>query len=894
MRREGFPSVQIPFSVASGTYVVDDPSVVDSKITKPISEIALKQPNVKSVQSSAQANFFMVFVEYDSGTNADIASKNLEKAINDAKLLPPQAEIEFEKSRFGITDRGDDIVISYYDPQQTKSTDELTKAANEAVKFLKSKNLSMIQDISIIDPFVSGIDPATGQEAVRQTSFERYGLRLGGQSKFYNSVIIGMTNKAGADILRLDEQVQSAVAELNKQPQFESDEAVVSATLADDIRSQLDELQTALLEGLIAVLIVGTIIIALRPAIITVLSMITVLAATLAVLFLIGYTLNTITLFALVLGLALIVDDTIIMVEAIDTQRRRQKDGRAAVKTATRRVGRAMTAATSTAVLSFAPILFVGGVLGSFIRAIPVTIILSLITSLLVALIFIPRFARSLMLTNRQMGSKGEREIAAGAQEAVARILAKPMLWAKGSGKRLFISGLAALIIGISFIGASGWLFSKVTFNIFPPTKDSNQILAKLTYPPGTTIDQAQIIAKDAEKIITNQLGETFVQASYYGAGNERLASLFIDLTPYNERKIKAPQLLEKTENAFKNFKQAQVELAQIDVGPPAADFGVRIKTDDREAAYRLAADISKFLDGRKLERPSGEKATVIRTSISNPGVVERIDGSRFIEVSAEFDADDVTTLVTLAQNDIKKEFNAKKLAQYGFKGNVLDFNLGQEEENQESFKSLAIAFPILLLLIYFLLAFQFRSLLQPALIFMAIPFSLFGITLGLYLTDNAFGFFTMLGFFALIGLSIKNTILLTDYANQARAAGAGAVDSVVEALQERFRPLFATSATAIVSLIPLAILSPFWEGLVVVLVCGLLSSTFLVVTVFPYYYLGAEYLRRRVRRRVFGLWLLITTALIILSNMAAIAALGFLAPILSWILILLWQRFRK
>jgi multidrug efflux pump subunit AcrB len=153
----------------------------------------------------------------------------------------------------------------------------------------------------------------------------------------------------------------------------------------------------------------------------------------------------------------------------------------------------------------------------------------------------------------------------------------------------------------------------------------------------------------------------------------------------------------------------------------------------------------------------------------------------------------------------------------------------------------LAIAFPILLVVIFVLLAFQFRSLLQPLLIFMAIPFSLFGVTLGLYLTDNAFSFFAMLGFFALIGLSIKNTIMLTDYANQARRAGMSPIDAVVAALGERFRPLIATSITAICSLIPLSLTSPFWQGLAVVLIFGLASSTFLVLTVFPYYYLGAE-----------------------------------------------------
>jgi multidrug efflux pump len=161
------------------------------------------------------------------------------------------------------------------------------------------------------------------------------------------------------------------------------------------------------------------------------------------------------------------------------------------------------------------------------------------------------------------------------------------------------------------------------------------------------------------------------------------------------------------------------------------------------------------------------------------------------------------------------------------------------------------------LLAIYILLVIQFRSFLQPLLIFMALPFSFFGIALGLYLTKNSFSFFAMLGFFALIGLSIKNTILLTDYANQARRAGMSPVDAAVGALGERFRPLVATSLTAVFSLIPLAVTSPFWQGLAVVLIFGLLSSTLLVIFIFPYYYLGGEYVRikvsnliRRLRRK--------------------------------------------
>ena len=176
----------------------------------------------------------------------------------------------------------------------------------------------------------------------------------------------------------------------------------------------------------------------------------------------------------------------------------------------------------------------------------------------------------------------------------------------------------------------------------------------------------------------------------------------------------------------------------------------------------------------------------------------------------------------------------------------------------------------------------------------MAIPFSIFGIALGLDLTSNVFSFFAMLGFFALLGLSVKNTILLTDYANQARRSGMGVVDSAVEALRERFRPLFATSATAVVSLIPLAITSPFWEGLMVVLIFGLVSSTLLVVTVFPYYYLGAEYLRQKVNPLQFYTGLLIVALLMAFVWWLFTPLWSLLVPVLALLTLPLQRYYAK
>jgi multidrug efflux pump subunit AcrB len=833
---------------------VNDPAKVDKDVAGPIDNYLVTQPGVKKVQSSAQGNFYSVIISYDDGVNAAAKSKELKDAISAKKLIPAQATLEFDPVKFGFTDRGDDLVVSFY-PTKPVPAAQLNAKAKEAADYFKSKNLSLIESLSLIDQFKTGTNPLTGKAETQQQTFDRYGERQGDNNNFYDSAIIGFTSKKGADNLDLDAQVQSVADEINANPKFAGYTAKISASYAPQIKAQISELQRVLLEGLLAVLVVGSIVIAVRASLLTVISMVSVLSIVNGFLYLIGYSLNTITLFSLILALSLIIDDTIIMVEALDAQRRKLKKPAEAISVAVGKVSRAMVAATLTAALSFSPLIFVGGILGKFIRAIPITIISALFLSLIVAFIFIPLFARFLLLTKKQMGKSAESR-SFNFEHRLAEIIAAPMLAAKDSRKKLAGVGIIAVLIGFLFIGAGGYLFQKVHFNIFPSSKDSNELSVTLNFPAGTDIDQAKAAVDDADKIIGDTIGQNFTKASYYGGADTRTAVGYIDLIDYKQRAVKSPEIVNELDGKFASFKSANVNVTQVDPGPPASDFTARIDSSkNREAALKLRDDIKTYLEHADLRRIDGSQAKIKTVLAGNSDIYTRDGKQQYVNISADFVDTDTTTLVTLAKDAVQKQFPPAKVASYGLDKNSLGFDFGQEDDNQNSFKTLAVAFPIVLAVIYVVLAFQFRSLLQPLLIFMAIPFSLFGITLGLYLTDNAFSFFAMLGFFALIGLSIKNTILLTDYANQSRKRGSGPVDAIHEALGERFRPLIATSVTAVVSLIPLAITSPFWEGLTVVLIFGLLSSTFLVVTVFPYYYLGGEYIRyigRKGARKIF------------------------------------------
>jgi len=849
LRREGFPQISTPYSTVAGAYLVNNSAKVDHDITGPVSQIISKMPGVSNVSATANPNFYTIVIQYKEGYDSTKGNQEVKDAVTAARILPSSASAAYQPLGIGSPNgKTDDILISFYKLDNSDSTEKLTKVAQEAAKYMqKAGHAPFAQSFAADDVFVY----APGSVIGAQKNFDRYVASSNGKTHSYNAAIIGVKGVNNFDALKLDTQLRTSIKYLLVQPAFKGYGATVSFSPAPGIKTQISQLQQSLLEGLAAVFVLSALLIAFRASFITIGAMAFVILSTLGVLYVWGYSLNTITLFSLILALTLIVDDTVIMVEAIDAQSRKSSDSRETVILATKKISRAMLAATSVAVFAFSPLIFVNGILGQFIRAIPITIITSLVVSLLIALTLIPFMARGLLLSKKQLQKNKKNESRAHLMEAfAARALAQPLRWANHNRKRLVTLGLAALFVGLGFIVAAGFIFQKVTFNIFPPSKDTNGLTVAFVYPPGTTIQRAQQLAEKADVITESTLGKNFLDSAYFNTGSATGATLRINLIPYNKRSITAPVLKAQLQQQFdRKLREVAADVELEDVAGPAGNFSVRILTDDRAQGFAFANDLKSYLSSVNLKRPSGVSSRFKSVTISDPSIYYRADGKGYIAVTGLFKDSDTTTLDNLAQAAVTAHYSNADLAKYGLKRSQINYYLGFEGQNQNSFKVLLYAFPVVLLVIYLLLILQFRSLVQPLLIFIAIPFSLFGISLGLYLSNNAFSFFGLLGFFALLGLSIKNTILLTDYANQARRQGFQPVESMALALEQRFRPLVATSIIAIISLTPLALTNPFWQSLAVTLMGGLLSSTILVLVAFPYYYLGVEFLRIRTAR---------------------------------------------
>ena len=302
-----------------------------------------------------------------------------------------------------------------------------------------------------------------------------------------------------------------------------------------------------------------------------------------------------------------------------------------------------------------------------------------------------------------------------------------------------------------------------------------------------------------------------------------------------------------------------RVTVAQLENGPPVEDFPfaaqITVDAQSLEAGETLAADLRDQLIGVELDKPSGEATSIEDAIVSTEGQVYRIDGERQIEVRAGFSTDDLTNNLDATEALVNDLYDGADLTALGLAPDAIQFDFGQESDNQDDFASLGKALMIALGLMLLLLVFQFRSLVQPLLIFVAIPFSFFGVFTALSFTGNPISFFVAVGFIALIGVVVNNTILLVDAANQARRRGLRPGAAIAEAIERRFRPLVATTFTTVVGLLPLALTNPFWEALSFTLIGGLISSTIMVLIAFPVYYLAVEKvrtpLRNMVRRRL-------------------------------------------
>lgn len=224
-------------------------------------------------------------------------------------------------------------------------------------------------------------------------------------------------------------------------------------------------------------------------------------------------------------------------------------------------------------------------------------------------------------------------------------------------------------------------------------------------------------------------------------------------------------------------------------------------------------------------------------TLSSGPTRIDREGRQRQIAVYANTSGISTGDLLSKIENELIPDLNMD----IGYRYKLI----GSSDIMSRVFHEVRNAIILAVILIYMVLAAEFESFTQPFVIMMSLPFAVIGAVLGLLTANQTANMMSLIGFTMLLGLVTKNAILLIDYANRARARGMPLEDAILEACSLRLRPIFMTTLSTLLGMLPIALGigagAELRQSMGVVLIGGLTTSTLLTLIVVPLIYLLTE-----------------------------------------------------
>ena len=765
------------------------------------------------------------------------------------------------------------------------------------------------------------------------------------------AVTLAIAKRAGANAVVVAEEVLHRVEALEGKLIPEGVHVTITRDYGDSANEKANELLFHL--GLATVSIIALVWLAIgwREAIVVAVVIPVTILLTLFAAWIMGYTLNRVSLFALIFSIGILVDDAIVVIENI-ARHWGMRDGRSRIDgavDAVAEVGNPTIVATLTVVAALLPMLFVSGLMGPYMSPIPANASAAMIFSFFVAVIITPWLmvkvaGRADMSAHGGDDSHGGHH--GGLLERGFNAVARPLL----ATKRRSLTFL--LVTAALSFGSLGLLYTKdVTVKLLP-FDNKSELSVMIDLPEGASVQATDRVAQDVAKVVMQMPEVTSVQTHagtpapfnfnglvrhYYLRVEPQLGEVSINLTPKGERsrashdialdiraRIAALDLPEGTSlktvepppgppvistllaEVYGPTAEARRETAAkirqafnsvpfiVDVddsyGTQARRLRAKISADDLEFFGVQESDVFDTLailnggqvvgyshrgEGRdpialQIARDKGDRVmderfltTPIPANVL-PGAKGVVELGDVVKISAEKssfpvfrhngrDAEMVTgelagafeaplygMLAVQAALD-KMDWPEGGKPVISMHGQPTDESTptllwdGEWEVTYVTFRDMGAAFGIALLGIYILVVAQFGSFRLPLVILTPIPLTFLGIMLGHWIFGAPFSATSMIGFIALAGIIVRNSILLVDFI---RSSGTGltTVDVLIEAGAIRFKPILLTAIAAMIGAV--VILSdPIFQGLAISLLFGLLSSTLLTVLVIPAIY---------------------------------------------------------
>src|SRR5580658_10245898 len=702
------------------------------------------------------------------------------------------------------------------------------------------------------------------------------------------------------------------------------------------VRVSIDEVVKTLFEAIVLVFLVMYLFLQnFRATLIPTIAVPVVLLGTFAVLAVANFSINTLTMFGMVLAIGLLVDDAIVVVENVE---RVMEEERLSPKEATRRSMEQITGALVgiALVLSavFVPMAFFGGSGGVIYRQFSITIVSSMVLSVLVALIFTPALT-STLLKRAEHGDVQRRgffgwfnEVFTGAQarygQQVSRINRRP----------------ARALVALVSVGAVAVLGYLRLPGGYLPEEDQGFMFVQVTAPPGATDSHALRVLDEVSHYFLTEEKQTvegvFTVSGYsYGGHGQTAALAFVPLKPWDERPGKRNRVQQIAARFNRHFADTQ-EAKVFGFPPPAAlelgnatgfDFELidkaglghealmqarnqllalaakdpllaRVRANGLvdEPQYRMSIDrekasaqgltlsdindtiqsawgssyVNDFIDRGRLKRvyvqgdaPSRMLPQDLGSWYVRNGTGQMVPFSAFANGEWTYGSPKLERFNGLSSVEILGEpaprrSTGEAMAEMEHLAAKLPHGVGYDwtglsyEEKQAGSKALFL-YALSLAVVFLCLAALYESWAIPAAVLLVIPLGIVGAVLATFFRGLNNDIYFQVGMLTTMGLSVKNAILIVEFAKQNHEQGRNLIAAATEAARQRLRPILMTSFAFILGVSPLVIASGAGSGgqnaIGTGVAGGMITATVLAIFLVPAFFVAVLRLRESRQR---------------------------------------------
>lgn len=764
----------------------------------------------------------------------------------------------------------------------------------------------------------------------------------------YPAVTLSIAKRKGADAMHLSEQILAKTEHLKKQLIPADVTLTVTRNYGETASEKVSELLFHLFIAIVVVTAFVMLAMGWRGGLVVFLSVPVTFALTLFAYYFLHYTLNRITLFALVFITGIVVDDSIIIAENMHRHFKMKKLPRLqAAIYAVNEVGNPTILATFTVIAAVLPMAFVSGLMGPYMSPMPIGASIAMFLSLIVALTLTPYLGFIFLREKEKRGIKhkesGPHKLEDSGIYKIYKSFIHPLLETRWK-RYAFILGTIVILLGSMLL-----FYTKSVAVKMLPFDNKNEFQVVIDMPEGTTLERTAAVTKDISELISRQsLVENY--EAYIGTSapisfnglvrhydlrkGDNIADIQVNLVKKENRKKQSHEIAKEIRPAIQEIAKkynANVKVVEVPPGPPVlstmvaeiygpeydkqievarqvkklfkktadvVDVDWMVEDDqpeyrfevDKEKAMRygvapaqLVAAVNTALSGSSagaLHIPSSYDPVNIVLQVNDEDKTSPDDLKKLKVINQAGNPVDVGDLVTITKGIKEKSIyrkNQKRVVyvladmagklespsyammkisdslknihlpagyqlkeEYTHQPDLEDnFSLkwdGEWQITYEVFRDLGIAFAVVIIVIYMLIVGWFQNFTVPIVMLAAIPLSLIGIVLGHWMMGAFFTATSMIGFIALAGVMVRNSVLLIDFIDIRLKEGIPLKQAIIEAGAVRTTPILLTAGAVVLGAV-IILFDPIFQGLAISLMGGTITSTFLTLLVVPLLY---------------------------------------------------------